>query len=699
MLIKLQLLSLAVLLSAILTAAETSYKVGVGRADCTGPAAEITFMGYAKANQKGCGIHLRQFSRAFIFNDGKNLMTFVTVDACMMNHPLKQAVIDKLEALIPKTFTLQNTIISGSHTHSTPGGWLKDVMYDFPNLGFVQESFDALVDGIVRSIEKAYKNQVDAQLYMNSGILLDSNINRSPAAYAYNPTTEQNKYEYNVDKDLVQLKIVRAKDDVPIGVINWFAVHPTSMNNTNCLIHSDNVGYASILLESSMEPDSLPGKTSFVGAFASTNLGDTSPNLKDPICIDTGKPCDYTHSTCDGKNEFCIAFGPGNDMVESTEIIATNLFKKGKELLESANSTEISGELRFIHRFIHMPSQTATYTLSNGTTINVHGCRAAMGYGFAAGTTDGPGEFDFTQATTTSNAFWNIVRDFIFPPTKEDAECHAPKPILIMSGAIQVPYEWQPSTVSIQMFQIGQFFVTAVPGEFTTMSGRRLREAVANEITSNGGPNNPKVVIAGLSNVYTNYIATPEEYQLQRYEGASTIYGPYTLPIYIQRYKELAKALISNTPITDDSEPYKFPNNLMSLVPPVIFDASGWWNNYGDCIVQPKESYTIGDIASATFVAGHPRNDNMQEKTFLNIEMQQKDATWKVVATDADWETKFIWKRQETFKPISQAEIQWKITKKVNPGTYRITHFGNYKYIFGGIYPYSGTSNSFTVST
>lgn len=49
-------------------------------------------MGYAKTGQRGCGIHLRQFSRAFIFDDGKNMATFVSIDACMMNHGVKKAV-------------------------------------------------------------------------------------------------------------------------------------------------------------------------------------------------------------------------------------------------------------------------------------------------------------------------------------------------------------------------------------------------------------------------------------------------------------------------------------------------------------------------------------------------------------------------------------------------------------------------------
>lgn len=49
-------------------------------------------MGYAKTGQRGCGIHLRQFSRAFVFDDGKKTAAFVSVDACMMNHGVRNAV-------------------------------------------------------------------------------------------------------------------------------------------------------------------------------------------------------------------------------------------------------------------------------------------------------------------------------------------------------------------------------------------------------------------------------------------------------------------------------------------------------------------------------------------------------------------------------------------------------------------------------
>lgn len=53
------------------------------------------------------------------------------------------------------------------------------------------------------------------------------------------------------------------------------------------------------------------------------------------------------------------------------------------------------------------------------------------------------------------------------------------------------------------------------------MAGRRLRESVKETLISNSKGEFDKethVVIAGLTNTYSQYIATFEEYKQQRYE-------------------------------------------------------------------------------------------------------------------------------------------------------------------------------------
>lgn len=64
-----------------------------------------------------------------------------------------------------------------------------------------------------------------------------------------------------------------------------------------------------------------------MGAFASTNLGDVSPNTRGPKCEFSGKNCSDQY-TCPGKKEMCFASGPGKDMFESTSIIAHKIYQE-----------------------------------------------------------------------------------------------------------------------------------------------------------------------------------------------------------------------------------------------------------------------------------------------------------------------------------------------------------------------------------
>ena len=64
-----------------------------------------------------------------------------------------------------------------------------------------------------------------------------------------------------------------------------------------------------------------------MAAFASTNLGDVSPNTRGPKCEFTGDPCTSEY-TCLDKKERCFASGPGNNMFESTSIIAHKLYQE-----------------------------------------------------------------------------------------------------------------------------------------------------------------------------------------------------------------------------------------------------------------------------------------------------------------------------------------------------------------------------------
>lgn len=59
--------------------------------------------------------------------------------------------------------------ISGIHTHAGPGGYLQYLVYSITSLGFVQESFDAIVNAIEMSIVQAHQNLKPGSIFINKG--------------------------------------------------------------------------------------------------------------------------------------------------------------------------------------------------------------------------------------------------------------------------------------------------------------------------------------------------------------------------------------------------------------------------------------------------------------------------------------------------------------------------------------------------
>lgn len=467
----------------------------------------------------------------------------------------------------------------------------------------------------------------------------NANINRSPSAYDNNPPEERQLYNFNTDRKLAQLRF-ESENSTILGAINWFAVHPTSMNNTNRYVSSDNVGYASILLEKEYNKGHQTGKGPFVGAFASTNLGDVSPNLNGPRCEFTGAECDLLSSKCPKEAGLCFATGPGRNMFESTKIIATRLYHAASDLLKREQGKKISGPIGFTYQTVDMTAQRGLFkNPESNKLLRVDGCYPAFGYSFAAGTTDGPGLFTFDQGTTTDNPLWNLVRDFIAAPTTEDEACQYPKPILLAAGRATFPYEWIPKIVPTQLFQLGDVYIAAVPGEFTTMSGRRMRRRLSGIVKDFYGTEGT-IIIAGLSNLYSSYVATPEEYAIQRYEGASTLFGPNTLTIYLKQYGNLMNSLLMREKLEGGPPLPNLDDKQISFNLPVIYDGYPIRKSYGYVLQQPMLTYEQGDVVSARFVAGNPRNNLMHEGSYFYVEMKQNDGSWNIYLNDADWDTR-----------------------------------------------------------
>lgn len=671
------------------------YRVGVGIADMTGPCVEITFMGYAEVGQSGRGLHLRQFARSFIFVKGDTRVVLVTAEVQAVGIAVRREVVKNLQERYGDMYSLRNVILTGTHTHSGPGGHMVDFILDISILGFSRETFNAYVDGITRSIVRAHENMVPARLFFAQSRVTGAHKNRSPYSYSHNPDEEKARYDTNTDDTLTQVRIVK-EDGSLHGVMNWFAVHTTSMNMTNQLVSSDNLGYAALRMEKELNPMRMPGKPDIVTGFFSSNQGDVSPNTRGARCEFSGAECDNQFLICNHM-ERCFSEGPGQDMFESTKIIGTAVFEGAWNALNSPGE-ELTGKLAVVHQFLRMSDQEVAKYDPVAQTFNeaekVKGCFPAMGYSFASGTVDGANTMNITQGTLVGDPMLDFLAGLIGRATEEDIACHAPKPILLATGRANFPLPWHPHIVSASLIWLGDFVILGVPGEPTTMSGRRMRSVVGQVMESNGLE--PRVVVSGLTNEYIHYVTTPQEYQVQRYEAASTIYGPNSLDIFLNKFSEFATAAIQGTDVPAGPEPTDNRDRILSLITPVIFDTAATGMNFGDCLQQPMQTVRRGDLVSASFVGANPRNDLKQEGSHAVVERFEL-TQWVVVANDADWDTKFTWERVSTITGRSRVTFEWRVPEDALFTPYRIVYHGASRTLGGVIRPFTGISNSFQV--
>ncbi|KAF8053880.1 Neutral/alkaline nonlysosomal ceramidase [Lyophyllum atratum] len=693
---------LPLLLLPCLVLSQQLYTLGVGKSDVTGPVVEIGMMGYASLAQKGSGLRQRIFSRAFIVEDPatQDSWVYVIADLACGDTAVRDGVLKQLEGRYNGAYHKGNVALVGTHSHSGPGAWLNYLLPQITTLGFDKQSYTAIVDGVVDSIVRAHDSRQKGYLHLSKALIAGGNINRSPYAYEANPAAERAGYEDvggQTDKVMTALSFTK-EDGTAIGQLNWFPVHGTSLYLNNTLIAGDNKGLAAIM----MEKDVGGG---FVAGFSQANVGDTTPNTKGPVCQDTGLPCKYEDSTCNvqGKSQQCIGRGPAHPGPDSAscEIIAGKQYSTAKSLLSNPQAAA-SGSVRSLHTFVDFSAPYA-FTLPNGTAVTT--CAAALGHSFAAGTTDGPGAFDFKQndPDAPNNPFWSLVGGLLRTPSKAQRKCHGRKPILLDVGEQTVPYAWSPNIVDFQLFRVGNLAIIVSPGEATTMAGRRWRALLTSRLEELGvwKKNEGWAVIGGPANTYTHYITTPEEYDIQRYEGASTLYGPHTLPAYLDLTRKHAAYLADtppSNPLPAGPSPPINTNTSVSFITGVVVDSPPIGKKFGQVLKDASAVVPAGQVVSATFVGANPRNNLRLGGTFVAVEQLQAGGTWVSVRDDSDWDLLYKWKRTEGLTGQSAVTAEWKVEKGTETGRYRFRYYGDAKSIFGTVKAFEGVSGEFNVA-
>ena len=485
--------------------AQEDYLVGRGIADVTGPLVGVQLWGFGRADQLGEGLHIRLWSRAFVMaelDNPDNRLVFVSVDLGSIDHHMVLEVLENLRARFDDVYGLHNVIISATHTHAGPSGYWQSGADNALDGGFYPQHYEAVVAGITESIVRAHEDMQPGRILINSGRLGNAGVNRSAVAYDANPAEERARYNDNTNTTMTVLRFEGREGN--LGLVSWYALHPTAMNFYNKLVSGDHKGFASLSYERALGLN-YASNTGLVAAFAQSDPGDVTPNTN----------LDNT--------------GPGETDVETTRIMGQRQLEKARALFESA-AEPLRGPIDSRQVYVNLDGYQVEDRFTGRGPQRT--CSSAYGYSFAGGSTeDGGAHFLFYEGMTDQSVWrdWLIGVVTGAPKyTEEVRACHAPKPILFDTGSQDPPLQSQVHTVSLA--RVGQLVILAMPGEVTTMSGRRLRETVMQEL----GDWAEHIVLAGYANEFAGYITTPQEYELQQYEAAHNLHGRWSLPAYRQ---------------------------------------------------------------------------------------------------------------------------------------------------------------------
>lgn len=647
-------------------AASEPYLVGRGIADVTGQPAENGMLGYADFAQNTSGIHLRQRSRAFVIVDratGERVV-HVVADTGMIFQGIRDAVLTRLDQRLPGTYSERNVMLTATHTHAGPGGDSHHNLYNLTTLGYHGKTFEALVNGIVSSITRAHADLAPATLTLSTSQLNNASVNRARSAFDRNPAADKAVFPHAIDPQSTTLQVRRG--GVLDGVINWFPVHATSMSTHNTLISPDNKGFASYRWERQVKQVDYIDQTdpAFISSFAQTNAGDMSPNLN-------------LHPTD----------GPTTDEFENTRIIGTRMYDSASKGLATNVRTVTGGiDSRIVYVDMADVDVSGAYT-PDGKPHST--CSAALGAAFIAGSTeDGGGGLPLHSGQAGGDALWSGIAGLLYTASPALKSCQAPKEVLLPVGSMDLVQQKLP----VQLMRIGGLYLIGMPAEVTIVSGLRLRRTVARIV----GAELKNVLVQGYANAYAHYLTTPEEYDSKEYEAASTLFGRYELPAFMQVTAGLATAMKAGSPVElGTKERDRSGEQISSPSGAVVLDAPPFGHGFGDVLTAPAASYPIGDQASVTFAGAHPNNNLRRGGTYLAVE-RKVGSNWVRVADDGDWSTKFRWAREGL--AASRVTVTWDIPVGTPIGTYRIRYFGDSKNLFGSVSGFTGTSPAFVVT-
>ena len=531
---------------------------------------------YAKSFAASRGIHTRVRARALVFDTGTERFALVQTDLGGIPYAMVQRVFE----LIPESgIPLENIQIAATHTHSSTGPIWPTDSTGYAALGgdaYDARIFEFTARGIARSIAVANTYRVPAKVGVATTNVTDASRNRNFEPFRKNvdvPKDEEAAKEASIDPVLTVIRVDET-DGRPIGVWSNFAIHETSFGDENLLFSGDNAGFTARIVEEALRKDGIRRKKparryeAVVNVWTNSNEGDISPDggtdkvRAEPMAAEPSqegpKPPPEESLQYTGEGGFASAHMAGLKVARG---VLRAWRKAGRSMTDDVALDSRLGYVAF-------DGEEA-----EGEPV---GPNAVLGRG---GVAPEPFGADGTCAEFENQAGpgqgWKALA------------LGGPGDTLV------------PATQPVSVFKFGDLAIASLPSEVTRQMGLRIRNAIQ---ASSGGAFS-RVALSGLTNGYTSYTATPEEYDACHYEGSFTLFGRRQGPLYRDVAVDITKALLAGTPYEGDAEPPSRAGEGGDNVPPQATP------NAGTVVKQPAKSVVRYGQMQFAWNGGHPSID------------------------------------------------------------------------------------------
>lgn len=600
-------------------------EAGVGRSDITPPTGLPTF-GYVRDDAIAHGVNTRLFARAIVLKQGQKKLAIVTTDLGATPGGLLAYV---AEALAKRGFSESNVIISASHTHNGPAGFSTFQGDNFvaPTKGDPTNFKTAgdphvlgfLVTRIAIAVARADDDLAPAKVGWGTTQLAGVTDNRSLEAHLAdfgfdlpygggNVGMDPGGYLDTIDPEVDVLRvdrIGRRGKSIPLGGWVNFADHGTVNPYEFDVYNADHTGVASRVFEAGVRrAGHVPRSRLVVGAYGNADAGDMTAGLR-------GRGPAFAEDV--GRKE-------ANAMLRAWR-------QAGKTMDASPVFDWRWSRFCFCGRSV------------DGEAVDDHG---VVGLPFLTGSEENRGPL---YDETHDNYEGRRLPVGVGPQSRK-------------IQAVQRPIGDFPTAYPLFVVGIGSGVLVSIPGEATVGVGRQIRDAVskASGVTSVG--------LVGYANEYLHYFTTPQEYEMQHYEGGSMLFGKYSATLIEHDLGSLASDLVVGRAAPD---PVAFdPRN--GVAPDTSPYGSG--GNTGKVTTQPK---TTPRIARASFSwQGAPQGlDRPLDAPFVAIQRRGKKH-WRRYTDDLG--IQIAWRVDDN--GVYTAE--WQVPVKIRLGRFRFVVTANH---------------------